>query len=133
MTMAIELWDSRSANLVGSYDDVASALQDVVDSLTVHGMEWLPRLVLTLENEDWDDPIVLARGSKILALSAEANLPQIVENLAERHVRSETGTVSSAGGSRTTSAGEKHLAHVNADDSSHAEVRGRASRLAVAP
>ena len=50
--MTYELWNTKSANLVASFDDEAAALAFVRDALHDHGADYVARLALAREGDD---------------------------------------------------------------------------------
>lgn len=78
MAQAFELWDSKSANLVGSFESIDAAIGDLVARLAQSAdIDWLPRIVLTLEDEERDEPILVARGREILELSTVSDTGRV--------------------------------------------------------
>jgi hypothetical protein len=56
--MTYELWNTRSRNLVASFEDEGAALTFVRDELLEHGAEYVTRLALAREGEDGRSELV---------------------------------------------------------------------------
>lgn len=61
-----ELWDSESANLVGTFDSEEQALAVVKHSVVSFGPESIRSLVLTSENDQDPDAQVIGSGDDLI-------------------------------------------------------------------
>ena len=68
-----ELWDSDSANLIGSYATEAEALRFLGSSLAEHGAAAFVGLVLTEEVAGRNEPRVIAAGLDLARYVREAS------------------------------------------------------------
>jgi hypothetical protein len=61
-----ELWDSESANLIGAYRTEQEALQVLHKALVDYGPATFAGLVLTEEDDESDDPRIIAAGPDLI-------------------------------------------------------------------
>ena len=61
-----ELWDSDSANLIGSYSTEQDALRVLHRALAVDGPSAFAGLVLTEEDDVSEEPRVIAAGTELV-------------------------------------------------------------------
>ena len=64
-----ELWDSESANLVGTYHTKSEALEILRHALTKHGPEGISGLVLSEEGNTEESLTVIAAGDELVRLA----------------------------------------------------------------
>jgi hypothetical protein len=66
MSKWFELWDSDSANLIGSYSTEMDALRVLHKALAVDGPPAFAGLVLTEEDDVSEEPKVIAAGADLV-------------------------------------------------------------------
>ncbi len=73
---AYELWETRTGNLMASYDDEAQALRAAVERVRRFGSTSLESVVLVRVDEDDEDGAVeeVAAGADLLARATSATL-----------------------------------------------------------
>ena len=69
--VAFELWETRSGNLMGSYESEARALGVVAEAIRLHGAEYADSMVLVRQTSR-GNPKPIAAGAELAARAQAA-------------------------------------------------------------
>jgi hypothetical protein len=72
-----ELWDYRTGNCIGAYEDEAAALADVRDTVNRYGAASAANLVLLSTTDDDEEVVERIAASEELIQRAEAAAPRV--------------------------------------------------------
>lgn len=70
-----ELWDSESANLIGSYQTELDAMAVVRTALATHGPGTISHVILVHDDDSAAEPRVIAAGPELVRLAEEKIAP----------------------------------------------------------